>query len=212
MARKDISDIPYLLVGSLVALQEEIEKAADRLVEKGKSLTPEGRKKVSKEKQGLVSKGDEFSMVVARTVQRALENVGIVTKSDLEDIDNRVVELEKKVSAPAKKVARKPAAKKVAVKKKAAAKKPSGASRVQRTEDKTEQPAAGESVQPTTLESELPAPAGSGQIPETEDKQPAGIESGQTAEVDSAQLAPTDQPSPTDQPAHIAEAAPPEEA
>ena len=46
-AKRDLSDIPYLAVGAVVALQEEIKKAAERLVEKGKSLTPEGRKKMA---------------------------------------------------------------------------------------------------------------------------------------------------------------------
>lgn len=120
MARKELSDIPYLFVGSVVALQEEIEKAAERLVEKGKSLTPEGRKKAMGEKKGLISKGDEFSLVVARTVQRVLENVGIVTRSDLEDIDRRVTTMEKKVTSAKKKSAKKPAAKKVVAVKKVA--------------------------------------------------------------------------------------------
>lgn len=117
MAGKELSDIPFLLVGSVVALQEEVEKAADLLVEKGKSLTPEGRKKVMSEKKGLISKGDEFSVVVARTVQRVLENVGIVTRSDLEDIDRRVTVIEKKVAAGKKKSSGKPAKKVVVVKK-----------------------------------------------------------------------------------------------
>lgn len=117
MAGKELSDIPFLLAGSVVALQEEVEKAADLLVEKGKSLTPEGRKKAMSEKKGLISKGDEFSVVVARTVQRVLENVGIVTRSDLEDIDRRVAVIEKKVAASKKKSSRKPAKKVVVVKK-----------------------------------------------------------------------------------------------
>jgi polyhydroxyalkanoate synthesis regulator phasin len=116
MAKKELSDIPYLVVGSVVALQEEIEKAAERLVDKGKSLTPEGRKKAMEEKKGLVSKGDDFSKVVARTVQRVLENVGLVTRSDLEDVDRRVTVIEKKV-ATKRKAARKPARKKAAAKK-----------------------------------------------------------------------------------------------
>jgi polyhydroxyalkanoate synthesis regulator phasin len=124
MAEKiDLSNIPYLAVGALVAVQEEIEKAAERLVDKGKSLTPEGRKKMASTKKGLVSKGDDFSTVVARTVQRALENTGIVTHSDLDGIDRRVTEIEKRVSTRKKPAAKKPAAKKPAAKK-PAAKKP----------------------------------------------------------------------------------------
>jgi polyhydroxyalkanoate synthesis regulator phasin len=122
-AKRDFSDVPYLLVGSVVALQEEIEKAAERLVEKGKSLTPEGRKKMASTKKGLVSKGDDFSHVVARTVQRALENTGIVTRSDLKTIEDRVSVIEKKVAKkerPAAKPAKPAARKKAATKKKAA--------------------------------------------------------------------------------------------
>jgi polyhydroxyalkanoate synthesis regulator phasin len=124
--KRDLSDIPYLAVGAFVALEEEIEKAAERLIEKGKSLTPEGRKKMAGAKKGLVSKGDDFSQVVARTVQRALENTGIVTRSDLESIDSRVNHIEKKVATmkkPAAKPAKKPAATKKKASKKPAAKK-----------------------------------------------------------------------------------------
>jgi polyhydroxyalkanoate synthesis regulator phasin len=121
-AKRDLSDIPYLAVGAVVALQEEIEKAAERLVEKGKSLTPEGRKKMATAKKGLISKGDEFSTVVAKTVQRALENTGIVTHSDLGGIEKRVTDIEKKVATRKKPAAKKPAAKKPAAKKKAARK------------------------------------------------------------------------------------------
>ena len=121
-AKRDLSDIPYLAVGAVVALQEEIEKAAERLVEKGKSLTPEGRKKMATAKKGLISKGDEFSTVVAKTVQRALENTGIVTHSDLGGIEKRVTDIEKKVATRKKPAAKKPAAKKKAARK--PAKKP----------------------------------------------------------------------------------------
>jgi polyhydroxyalkanoate synthesis regulator phasin len=124
--KRDLSNIPYLAVGAVVALEEEIEKAAERLVEKGKSLTPEGRKKMATAKKGLISKGDDFSQVVARTVQRALENTGIVTRADLESIEGRVSHIEKKVATMKKSpkpAAKKPAAKKPAAKK-PAAKKP----------------------------------------------------------------------------------------
>ena len=115
-AKMDLSDIPFLAVGAVVALQEEVEKAAERLVDKGKSLTPEGRKKMAGAKKGLISKGDEFSTVVAKTVQRALENTGIVTHADLDSIEKRVTDIEKKVATRKKPAARKPARKKAAKK------------------------------------------------------------------------------------------------
>lgn len=111
MARMDFSELPYLAVGAMAAIQEELMKAADQLVDKGKSLTPEGRKKMVSEKKGLISRGDDFSQVVARTVQRVLENTGIGTRGDLEELDRRVDALEKKLSAPKKKPATKPAKK-----------------------------------------------------------------------------------------------------
>ena len=116
MGKRDFSDVPYILVGTLVAVQEEIEKIAEGLVAKGKSMTPEGRKKVSAAKKGLVSRGDEFSKVVGKTVQRVLENSGLVTRNDMEDIERRVSEMEKK-STPRKKAAKKATAKKATGKK-----------------------------------------------------------------------------------------------
>ena len=122
-AKMDLSDIPFLAVGAVVALQEEVEKAAERLVDKGKSLTPEGRKKMAGAKKGLISKGDEFSTVVAKTVQRALENTGIVTHADLDSIEKRVTDIEKKVATRKKPAARKPAKKAAKKPAKKAAKK-----------------------------------------------------------------------------------------
>jgi len=97
MAKADISDIPYFLVGAIVALEEEIDRIAELFVEKGKGMTPEGRKKLQGTKRGLVSKGDDFSVIVSKTIQRVFENTGFVTRADIEDIERRVDELEKKV-------------------------------------------------------------------------------------------------------------------
>ena len=91
------SDLPYLVVGAGVVIEEEAQRAADIFVEKGKSLTPEGRKKAQVEKRGLVAKGGrratDFSVAVAKTVQRTLENVGLVTRDDLKSLDEKVDEL-----------------------------------------------------------------------------------------------------------------------
>lgn len=170
MAEKiDLSDIPYLAVGALVAVEEEIQKAAERLVEKGKSLTPEGRKKMAAAKKGLVSKGDDFSQVVARTVQRALENTGIVTRSDLESVEDRVTVIEKKISGMKKgaKPAKKPSAKKRAPAKKSAARKPAARKAAAVKQTSAVEPAPGvEAPAPAALEPEkpaAPAPASSGE-------------------------------------------------
>ncbi len=121
----DLSELPYLIVGIGVAMQEEMTSVAERLIEKGKSLTPEGRKSMAAARRGLSPKGGDFSRVVAETVQHALENAGIVTKDDLEKLNRRVDEIERKLTPGSKRAGGKAAAKR-ARPKKAAAEKASG--------------------------------------------------------------------------------------
>ncbi len=190
MAEKiDLSDIPYLAVGALVAVEEEIQKAAERLVEKGKSLTPEGRKKMAAAKKGLVSKGDDFSQVVARTVQRALENTGIVTRSDLESVEGRVTVIEKKVSGMKKgaKPAKKPSAKKRAPAKKSTGKKTSAKKHAPAKKAEAGKPTAGKpaavdqaSAGQPAARVEAPAPAA---LEPEKSAAPAPVSSGETRPV-----------------------------
>ncbi len=95
MKKMNLNDILYLAAGGVAAIQEEIERLAERLIDKGKSMTPEGRKKVMNEKRGLVSRGEDFSKIVGKTVQRAFENAGLATRADLEEIEHRVENLER---------------------------------------------------------------------------------------------------------------------
>ncbi len=97
MEKVSLSDIQYLMAGVVAAVQEEIERLAERLIDKGKSMTPEGRKKVMEEKRGLVSRDEDFSKIVAKTVQRAFENAGLATQTDLDEIELRVDALEREV-------------------------------------------------------------------------------------------------------------------
>ena len=117
------SNLQYLVVGAGVVIEEEAMRAADMFVARGKALTPEGRKKALAEKRGLVSKGGrratDFSQVVAKTVQRTMENVGLVTKGDLVSLDKKVDELgrELDISLTRKEAGKKPEKKKAAAKK-----------------------------------------------------------------------------------------------
>lgn len=99
MAEKDLSDIPYLLIGSGVALKEELERLAEQLVEKGKSLTPEGRREKAKEKKGFASKGGELTDMMVKAVDRVLENAGIPSREDLEAIERRISNIENKIKS-----------------------------------------------------------------------------------------------------------------
>lgn len=99
MAEKDLSDIPYLLVGSGVALREELERLAEQLVEKGKSLTPEGRRERAKGGGSFASKGGELADMMVKAVDRVLENAGIPSKEDLGAIEKRITNIENKIKA-----------------------------------------------------------------------------------------------------------------
>jgi polyhydroxyalkanoate synthesis regulator phasin len=178
MARKELSDIPYIAVGVVVALQEEIGRAAQHLVEKGKSMTPEGRARAVGEKKGLVSKGDDFSQVIARTVQRVLENTGVVTRGDLEELDRRISVMETRVAsgkrtapggkaggkkAAGRKPAKKPSAGKKASEKKEAKKPSAGkkASEKKASEKKeAKKPAAGKKSAASPPDTSKSVPAG----------------------------------------------------
>ena len=104
-------------------------RVAERLIDKGKSLTPEGRKSMAAAGEGPASKGGDFSQVVAGAVQRALEDAGIVTRDDLDELDRKVDEIERKLTPGGKRAGGKAASKKARPKKAAARKsvrKPAG--------------------------------------------------------------------------------------
>jgi hypothetical protein len=80
--------------------------------------------------QELVKKGKKESAelvdAVGKVVKDTLDSLGIVTKSDIQGVETRLADLEKKLAPAKKKASKKPAKKKAAKKpaKKKAAKKP----------------------------------------------------------------------------------------
>ena len=134
----ELNDMPYLLLGALASVRDDKINTVDDMVKKGKELAEGGKTKVKETAQDnkleatiqdLVKKGkkesEELVDSIGKVIKDTLDSLGIVTKSDIKGVEDRLANLEKKL-APAKKAAKKPAKKKAAkkpAKKKAAKKK-----------------------------------------------------------------------------------------
>jgi polyhydroxyalkanoate synthesis regulator phasin len=133
----DLNDMPFLLLGALASAKDESVSSLDDMIAKGKGLA-EGTKSKAKATvqdkkldatvRELVKKGKEDSAelvdAVGKAVRDTLNSLGIVTKADIKNVEKRLDDLEKKISAePAKKPTPKKAAGKKAAAKKPAAKK-----------------------------------------------------------------------------------------
>ena len=130
----EVNDMPFLLLGALASVRDDSIKTVDDMVKKGKDLA-EGTKSKAKSAAGdrkleatvqeLVKKGkkesEELVNAISKVIKDTLDALGIVTKSDIKDIEKKLDALEKKISG---KPAKKKAAKKKAAKKKPAKKKP----------------------------------------------------------------------------------------
>ena len=89
----EMNDMPYLLLGALASVRDDSINTVDDMVKKGK-----------KESEELVDS-------VGKVVKDTLDSLGIVTKSDIKSVEDRLAGLEKKLGT-AKKPAKKKAAKK----------------------------------------------------------------------------------------------------
>ena len=130
----ELSDMPFLLLGALASVRDDSIKTVDDMIVKGKELA-EGTKSKAKSAaeerkleatiQELVKKGkkesEELVEAISKVIRDTLDSLGIVTKSDIKEVEKKLTELEKKISG---KTAKKKPAKKKAAKKKAAKKKP----------------------------------------------------------------------------------------
>jgi polyhydroxyalkanoate synthesis regulator phasin len=134
----ELNDMPFVLLGALASVRDDSIKTLDDMIAKGKDMA-EGAKgkarsateqrKLDATVQELVKKGkkesEELVDAIGKVIKDTLDSLGVVTKSDIKNVETRLSAVEKKLGpgAPAKKPARKKAAKKAA-KRKAPAKKP----------------------------------------------------------------------------------------
>ena len=134
----DLNDMPYLLFGALASVKDESITSVDEMVAKGKDLATGTKskaratvqdKKLDATVKELVKKGKQESAdlveAVGKAVKDTLDSLGVVTKSDIKNVEKRLDDLEKKLSAtPANKPTKKATAKKKAPAKKKSAGKP----------------------------------------------------------------------------------------
>lgn len=134
----EANDIPYLVIGALASLRGEPAKNIDDVIAKGKEIAEKtrsqakkaaGDKKLDAQIEELIKKGkeqrEELVESIGETVRDTLNSLGIVTKANIKEIDQRLAALEKKVSGkPAKKPAAKKSSSKKPAAKKAASRKP----------------------------------------------------------------------------------------
>ena len=132
----ELNDMPFVLLGALASVRDDSIKSIDDMISKGKRMADgtKGKvKNVAEQKridstiQELVKKGkkesEELVEAIGKVVKDTLDSLGIVTKNDIKSVETRLSAVEKKLG-PAKKPAKKAAAKKKVPARKKAAKKP----------------------------------------------------------------------------------------
>ncbi len=97
-------DVPYLLLGAMSTLREEMKKTVEDLVEKGRGgsvksargpaqadgAVREPANRGRKEREDLLN-------AVGKEIASALDNMGAVTKTDVRALDKKLAAIEKKV-------------------------------------------------------------------------------------------------------------------
>jgi polyhydroxyalkanoate synthesis regulator phasin len=113
MTDMNVTDIPYMMLGMAATLREAAQDMMEDMVEKGKGLVPSAKDKMKKKKEatekatlGLkqksLQKTDELTEVVGDTVEKVLGQMGLITKSDINDLDKKLSSLERKLNKKAK--------------------------------------------------------------------------------------------------------------
>lgn len=97
-------DVPYLLLGAMSTLREEMKKTVDDLVLKGKSGSgkrAKGINQADKTVRDLVDKGkrerEDLLSAIGKEVTRVLDNMGAITKNDIRALEKKLAIIEKKV-------------------------------------------------------------------------------------------------------------------
>ncbi len=97
-------DFPYLLLGVMTTLREDMKKAVNEMVNKGKAGKGKGAKGVAqadKAIKDLVGKGqkgmDDLLAAIGKEVTRVLDSMGAITKNDLRAIEKKINNIEKKL-------------------------------------------------------------------------------------------------------------------
>lgn len=97
-------DVPYLLLGTMSTIREEMKKTVEDLVTKGKGGSGKGAKGIAqadKAVRELVDKGrrerEDLLNAIGKEITRILDNMGAVTKTDIRALEKKLSNIEKKV-------------------------------------------------------------------------------------------------------------------
>lgn len=87
----------YLGLGIATATKEKVETLVDELIEKGQ-ITKDEKTKVVQEILDKVEKGEkEFKQKIDKEVKEVINNLGLATKMDIDELKNIINDLEKKI-------------------------------------------------------------------------------------------------------------------
>jgi polyhydroxyalkanoate synthesis regulator phasin len=88
----------YLGLGVLTITKEKIEILVDELIEKGQISKEEKPKILQDIIQRINQEQKALSTKVRMMVKKAIDELGLVTKKDVEELNSRLEEIEKKVT------------------------------------------------------------------------------------------------------------------
>jgi len=88
----------YLGLGVLTLTKEKIETLVDELIEKGQ-LSKEEKPKIMQDIMQRIKREEKALSTKVKTIVKGVVNeVGMVTKSDIRELNSRLDEIEKKVT------------------------------------------------------------------------------------------------------------------
>jgi len=85
-------------LGVISLTKEKAEEAVDDLIKRGEVSREERFKMVDKLLKEAEKQEEELSGKISEIVQKAIAKIGLATKKDLEDVSNRLTEIEKRTS------------------------------------------------------------------------------------------------------------------
>ncbi len=86
-------------LGALSLTKEAVEKATRRLVEEGKISAGDAQSFINEMVKEGEKMGSDFQDRVSEMVKKAVQSMNLATRSELQDLEKRVAELEKKQKA-----------------------------------------------------------------------------------------------------------------
>lgn len=88
----------YLGLGAATVTKEKVEKLVDELIEKGQLSKEQKNSAVQEIINNLEEKEEKLNQQVKKEILKTIEEVGLPTKKDIDELNKRLKALEKKLS------------------------------------------------------------------------------------------------------------------